>query len=362
MRTTVIRWIIFGLGCAQLAACSSSDDKKLAAVDRYFNGVGAELCSYVFRCCEASEIGAFKTAFLDQAGCERYYSALAQNESLAYRLAVSRGGVRVEESPIDGCIAALKALPCGSFKFSSGSAPGLPQITECSASKTFLGLRQVGELCETGLDCVAGTRCYVTSVFNGEGVCVPLRKLDEPCTGAKDCESPLTCAHPKDAPATCRPPAKEGESCLVVSCDATDTSLYCDYSKDSKNPVCARRLLKKEGEACTASGDCEKGLYCDFYTTPTNRVCARLKKTGEACTSGTACESSRCDSTSRTCTAALCDGKGNGPPPVLDQFVVPPKDFSVPERRPDYATFDRMRWQELKVPDKRVPDKLVPQS
>jgi hypothetical protein len=358
--------LVCSLGCAACGDGNTEKDKQVAAVERFYEAIAIEYCNYAFRCCEDAEIGAFKALFLSRAGCDTYYQALLKTESYLYRLAVNQGSVRVDENALAACIDAMRALACAGVK-SSPYPPSTPPIIvqpeQCQTQKLFSGVRQAGEACESALDCAKGTRCYTSSSMFAKGVCVPLRAKGEPCTSSKDCDSSaatLVCAQPKNSPASCQPPAKEGEPCLELPCDSADPNLFCDSSKDPKNPVCARRYAKKEGESCKTTTECEKGLFCDIYGYPSSLSCRRYKKPGEACKSATECESSRCDYPASTCGSLLCDGKGNGPPLQLDsppkpdygpfRDLYPPKPDRGPDKKPPP---DKFVWPDIKkVPDK----------
>jgi len=325
--------------CGVMASCGgreSEKDKQIAAVERLYEALAIEYCNYVFRCCEASEIGYFKTAFLDRPGCDAYYHAVLKNESYLYRLAVGQGGVQVDESAINACVDALRALACEGITGTAYPTFPVQQPEACATSKIFIGVRQVGEACESALDCAKGSRCYTSSsVLSNKGVCTPYRAKGEPCTSSKDCDStssPLVCVTPKDSPASCQPPAKEGEPCSDRPCDTTDSILFCDTGTNPKAPVCARRTLKKEGENCTSSKECETDLFCNYTSYP--MVCGRLKQTGEPCKSSSECKSARCDYVTALCGGALCDGTGNGPPVQLDSPVKPDWYYPKPDWYP----------------------------
>jgi hypothetical protein len=359
-----------GLLCA-LPGCSSNGAEPVQ-VDTLYSTIATELCSYVYRCCEPAELGAFQNAFADQASCERYVTLLVQADHDAYRLAVTRGGVNTPRAALDACVAALQGMTCGSFQLSpSNYAPpfstsAIAALDACSTSKLYVGTRSAGEACESTLACVAGTTCYSSGVLKGSGVCTALRKTGEPCasgTGGVGCDVGLVCTQkPTGGITTCQPPPGEGQPC-TGTCDPAQPDLYCDLTKGSANAICVRRTRVKEGQPCTGTSSvlCEKELYCDYGLAPAAPVCARYHKGGEGCTSSMQCESSRCDPVLKVCVGQLCDGKNNGPPPQLDVKPTypdyrPPFDYWLPmkdmPRFPDYRKPDIYKYPDLyKWPD-----------
>lgn len=169
----------------------------------------------------------------------------------------------------DRVASALSAFACETEDDAAVSGPlfaAAEQLREC---RLFYGLAGVGEACER-LDGGLGDSCGLDS-FCDAGACVAAGAggLEDRCESDGDCQQAFRC--------------------LVSAEDAGDMVLRC-------------RAQPLAGDACSMSGDCGPGAYCNIAGS-----CAELPGTGQACTTVVSQDGRSC-APGNACANGLCLG------------------------------------------------------
>ncbi len=147
--------------------------------------------------------------------------------------------------------------------------------TACGGTCSALG--KPGERCRTSSQCQAdaGFCDFSDGGMDSLGAfftCAPLRKKDEPCTGAR-CEAGLRCATAVGAASTCQELIAAGQPCPAGT--GCVSGAFCDARADAGN--CTQ--LPATGQPCEVGGRCASGSYCQSDA----GTCQVLKKLDEAC-------------------------------------------------------------------------------
>jgi hypothetical protein len=162
--------------------------------------------------------------------------------------------------------------------------------------------RQLGDLCETALDC-ENRRC-------ADNECVPVVPIGEACVEHSDCGTFAWCDE-----GWCAKPKAEGGRCSEDSYTSCQLDSVCvggecqaaDYTDVPLGGVClgssacaaggrcnSEHSCEAGGNECNGDRHCAEGEYC-------NGVCLPLLDTGESCSDDRACKGQRCSGEPSVC-------------------------------------------------------------
>lgn len=196
------------------AACGGDDD-PVAYADLPAELADA-LCSYAYRCCDATELadqfGGFDPPVTDEASCRvamtEFYQGLIGGDP-----AVASGRIRYDAAVAGTCVAAVRGATCGTSN----------QVFRDRCDAVFVGAVGAGGACADNDECAAG--------------------LCDQTAGA--------------AEGTCVTPPTAGMACVDEACAA---SAYCEFQPATSQDLCVAK--RADGELCTAGRECVNG-YCD---------------------------------------------------------------------------------------------------
>ena len=273
-----MRHLALALLVLLVPACESGSDA--VTVRDQAATLAEAACAGAFACgCK----NPFTDDYADEAACvagveERLVDRALDDEGLSFNGACT-----------DRVAAALSAYACETEDEAAVSGPlfaAAEQLREC---RLFYGAAGVGEACER-LDGGLGDSCGLDS-FCDAGTCVAagVAGFEERCESDGDCQQAFRC--------------------LASAEDAEGAVLRC-------------REQPSAGDACSLSGDCGPGAYCNIASS-----CIALPGSGQACTTvasqggltcapGNACANGVCqagaiagDPCGVTCAAGLtCEG------------------------------------------------------
>lgn len=316
---------------ALLPACGS----KTSNIDDFVQKVAEQQCAWEFRCCTDTEIMTQEgRKYMDQAACVPYRELSLQDELYIDRLAANQNRIRLDSKQADACLAQMMAQPCNA---KPGQPAPMPSMMMDACADVFLGVTKAGQQCHFSGECVKGSHCVSDKLTPGSGVCVPYQKENEICNEDGDCDpAAMPALYCAQQDFKCHVRAKLGEACaytvdpagtpglpMLLECDDTDGTLYCDPTtstckqlpgagepclsppppgvQHSCNPDPMLHLAcrtmpgmttgvcmgpAKQGEDCTNT-PCDTGLFCDGSMSPS--TCQPLPTLGQSCQTSFQC-------------------------------------------------------------------------
>ncbi len=165
-----------------MLACGGDDSVAYADLPA---ALGEALCSYAYRCCDATELasqfGGFDPPITDEASCRVtmtafYEGLIANNPSVASGRLGYHGDVAAR------CVADLRGATCGTSS----------QVFRGTCDQIFVGAVAIGGACADNDECASGL-CD-QSVGAAEGACATpptagMACIDETCADSAYCEA-----------------------------------------------------------------------------------------------------------------------------------------------------------------------------
>ena len=277
-----------------------------AEVASLFGSLSEAYCDYLYRCCNTNELEfKFESTFTDKTSCQRYWDLTDEETNYGYQVAVGEGDLSLDSSAEGRCLTDWSKQTCGGVEVDAFLRPRGP--TSCDPKELFIGRKEAGRACRTSYECDAGLSCRQGAT--GEGMCLPLRRLGDPCTSDSLCLSGLVCADPKEGPRSCQSPATEGTSCEELACDPSDADLYCALEENDTTGITRKVCKRKLGpeSVCTKDADCRQGLWCNYLVVASDGLCADKLADGKSCEVHAQCTSGKCDSVTKRCGESTSD-------------------------------------------------------
>lgn|GEM_PF-6411082 len=276
------------------------DEEGKAKVAALFSSLSEGYCDYLYRCCNTNELEfKFETTFSDKQSCQRYFDLTDEETNYGYQVAVADGDLSLDGNAETRCLKDWSNQTCGDVEVDAFVRPRGPE--SCDPQELFIGRKDAGRTCRTSYECDEGLSCRAGG--NGEGMCLPLRRLGDPCTSDSLCLSGLVCANPAEGLRSCQSPATEGTSCEELACDPSDEDLYCASEENETTGIIRKVCKRKLGpeNECTKDADCRQGLWCNYLVVSSDGLCADKLADGKSCEVHAQCTSGKCDSTTKRC-------------------------------------------------------------
>jgi hypothetical protein len=184
---------------------------------------------------------------------------------------INAGRATLDATASQACLSALDAAGCG-FRDSYN--------VNAACSGYIKGTVMNGVGCRSSLECATG---FCAAVAEGcAGTCKGFATAGFSCANAL-CDAASYC-NADNSVCVALPTTNQACNLNGLSCQAGLVCHNVDSSGD--NGTCG--AVAKSGAACTYSGDCDVGLYCDPGTSPGK--CAPLLQSGATCTAYDACQ------------------------------------------------------------------------